>query len=159
MPDLVYNFVHTVYILVSIILLWNFWIIATVFEIRLCYCWDCGWNLCRFLQYSRRPLVQAPLILPSPIIKGKDGTPHYSLSSRYKELIPFNTLGPGTYGPEKKPTCFQEEKQSPAYSIGGRSKYRRCKQKIYVSDVNCTMCVATLFLIPIAFHVAYTPNP
>ena len=37
-------------------------------------------------------------------------------------------LQPGTYGPEKKATCFQGEKQPPAYSIGGRSKYRRCKQ-------------------------------
>ena len=93
---------------------------------------------------------------PSITNKGKDGTPHYSLFSRHKELIPFNTFGPGTYGPEKKPTCFQGEKQSPAYSIGGRSKYRRCKQKIYVPDVDCIMCVATLFLIPIAFHVAYS---
>ena len=36
----------------------------------------------------------------------------------------------------EKPICFQGEKQSPAYSIGGRSKYRRRKHKIYVPDVD-----------------------
>ena len=44
---------------------------------------------------------------PSITHRGKDDTPHYSLSSRHKELVPFNTPGPGTYGPEKKATCFQ----------------------------------------------------
>ena len=70
----------------------------------------------------------AHAIDPTITNKGKDGTPHYSLSSRHKELVPFNTPGPGTYGPEKKATCFQGEKQPPAYSVGGRSKYRRRKQ-------------------------------
>ena len=69
----------------------------------------------------------AHAIDPSITHKGKDGTPQYSLASRHKELVPFNTPGPGTYAPEKKVTCFQGEKQPPAYSIGGRSKYRRRK--------------------------------
>ena len=83
----------------------------------------------------------AHAIDPTITNKGKDGTPHYSLSPRHKELVPFNTPGPGTYGPEKKPTCFQGEKQSPAYSIGGRSKYRRRKHKIYVLEINCIIII------------------
>ena len=97
----------------------------------------------------------AHAIDPTITNKGKDGTPHYSLSSRHKELVPFNTPGPGAYGPEKKPTCFQGEKQSPAYSIGGRSKYRRRKQNLcarckilftvyYVSDVVTIACSISL---------------
>ena len=74
----------------------------------------------------------AHAIDPTITNKGKDGTPHYSLSSRHKELVPFNTPGPGTYGPEKKATCFQGEKLSPAYSIGARTKYRRRKYRLII---------------------------
>jgi hypothetical protein len=79
----------------------------------------------------------AHAIDPTITSKGKDGIPHYSLSSQHKELVPFNTPGLGTYGPEKKATCFQGEKQPPAYSIGRRSKYRRRKQSL---DVNYLLC-------------------
>ena len=91
----------------------------------------------KFISFSaifKKTIGPGPTHAIDPTItnKGKDGTPHYSLSSRHKELVPFNTPRPGTYGVEKKPTCFQGEKQSPAYSIGGRSKYRRRKCTIYV---------------------------
>ena len=72
----------------------------------------------------------AHAIDPTVTHRGKDGTPHYSLSSRHKELTPFNTPGPGTYGPEKKATCFQGETYPPAYSMGRRTKYKRRKHHI-----------------------------
>ncbi len=66
-------------------------------------------------------------INPAITYKGPDGTPHITLASRHKELTPFNTPGPGTYAPETKKTCFQGEKQKPAYSMGARSRYRKSK--------------------------------
>lgn len=64
---------------------------------------------------------------PAITYRGHDGTPHYSLGYRHKELAPFTTPGPGTYAPEGKTSCFQGEKQNPSYSMGARSKYRKSK--------------------------------
>jgi hypothetical protein len=113
----------------------------------MCYRWDYGWNLCHFFAVFKKTIGPGPAHAIDPTItsKGKDGTPHYSLSSRHKELVPFNTPGPGTYGPEKKATCFQGEKQPPAYSIGRRSKYRR-REQILCARYKLTYCVNTLFL-------------
>lgn len=54
---------------------------------------------------------------------GHDGTPHYSLYSRHKELEPFKTPGPGAHCPEK--FNHPSYPRPPAYSMGGRSKYRK----------------------------------
>ena len=41
----------------------------------------------------------AHAIDPTVTHRGKDGTPHYSLSSRHKELMPFNTPRAGHLWP------------------------------------------------------------
>ena len=93
----------------------------------------------------------AHAIDPTITHRGKDGTPHYSLSSRHKELVPFNTPGPGSYGPEKKETCFQGEKKPPAYSIGGRTKYRRrkCCREIHINILYTFDFIAVLIYLNI----------
>lgn len=62
---------------------------------------------------------------PAITYRGHEGNPHYSLSSRHKELLPFNTPGPGSYAPEKSKTCYQGEKNTPAYSMGSRTRFRK----------------------------------
>ena len=64
---------------------------------------------------------------PAITYRGHEGNPHYSLSSRHKELLPFNTPGPGSYAPEKSKTCYQGEKNTPAYSMGSRTRFRKRK--------------------------------
>lgn len=77
--------------------------------------------------FFRRDFGPGPSHAIDPAIthRGHDGTPHYSLSSRHKELTPFNTPGPGTYAPETSPSCFQGEKQLPAYTMSARTRYRK----------------------------------
>lgn len=60
---------------------------------------------------------------PSVTFRGVDGTPHFSLYSRHKELERFNTPGPGSYVPEKRPP--PNEKHAPAFTMGGRTRYRK----------------------------------
>ncbi|XP_064390618.1 ciliary microtubule associated protein 1A-like [Halichondria panicea] len=67
----------------------------------------------------------AHFVDPSVTRSGPEGTPRYSIGSRHKELMPFNTPGPGSYAPEQSKTCFQREKKDPSYSIGSRTKYRK----------------------------------
>ncbi len=69
----------------------------------------------------------AHFVDPSVTRSGPEGTPRYSIGSRHKELMPFNTPGPGSYAPEQSKTCFQREKKDPSYSIGSRTKYRKSK--------------------------------
>ncbi len=54
---------------------------------------------------------------------GRDGTPHYSLYSRHKELEPFKTPGPSVYEPEKYHHPYSV--RTPAYSMGERTRYRK----------------------------------
>lgn len=84
--------------------------------------------MCHFAVF-RRDFGPGPSHAIDPAIthRGHDGTPHYSLSSRHKELTPFNTPGPGTYAPETSPSCFQGEKQLPAYTMSARTRYRKSK--------------------------------
>ena len=56
---------------------------------------------------------------------GKDGTPHYSLYSRHKELEPFKTPSPVTYSPEKHP--YPHAVRAPTFVMGMRTKYRKSK--------------------------------
>lgn len=54
---------------------------------------------------------------------GKDGTPHYSLYARQKDLTAFKTPGPGAYKPETAgPTAHFHH---PQYSFGTRHRNRR----------------------------------
>ena len=54
---------------------------------------------------------------------GRDGSPHYSLSSRHPGHPSFVTPGPGTYSPESSaPTGRQSS--PPAYSFGTRHHSR-----------------------------------
>ena len=54
---------------------------------------------------------------------GADGTPHYSLYARYRELSQFKTPGPGAYSPEKAgPSSHHHH---PAYPFGTRHKHRK----------------------------------
>ncbi|XP_059141490.1 outer dense fiber protein 3-like [Physella acuta] len=55
---------------------------------------------------------------------GPDGTPHYSLHDRHKDLTSFKTPGPGAYKPESAgPNAF---KSAPKYSFGLRNRNRKC---------------------------------
>jgi len=56
---------------------------------------------------------------------GPDGSPHYSLSARYRDpATAFLTPGPGTYSPEDSaPTGMQPS--APAYSFGMRYQQNR----------------------------------
>lgn len=47
---------------------------------------------------------------------GPDGTPHYSLYGRRRDLMPFSTPAPGTYAPEK--TTNYTKQRLPSYSFG-----------------------------------------
>jgi len=53
---------------------------------------------------------------------GKDGTPHYSLYSRPKELANFHVPGAGTYSPEKAGPASKY--MSPRFSFGSRTRLR-----------------------------------
>ena len=55
---------------------------------------------------------------------GKDGTPHYSLASRPKDLSPLRSSAPGAgaYSPEKSGPSASP--RAPSYSFGSRSRYR-----------------------------------
>eukprot|EP00919_Chromeraceae_sp_WS-2016_P034325 GHVR01081292.1.p1 GENE.GHVR01081292.1~~GHVR01081292.1.p1 ORF type:complete len:253 (-),score=5.14 GHVR01081292.1:720-1478(-) len=66
-----------------------------------------------------------PAHLPmSKIYKdGKDGTPHYSLYSRRKDLTAFHTPGPGAHSPETSGQSAYA--RHPAYSFGARTRLRR----------------------------------
>ncbi|XP_067945760.1 ciliary microtubule associated protein 1A-like [Watersipora subatra] len=66
-----------------------------------------------------------PAHKPDPMIyrDGKDGTPHYSLSSRNKNLKTLNVPGPGAYAPEI--SGQQAHFRHPAYSFGTRHRQRR----------------------------------
>lgn len=57
---------------------------------------------------------------------GKDGTPHYSLYGRNRDLNPFSVPGPGAYSPEA--TGPSGKGMPPAYSFGLRHKARRTDQ-------------------------------
>ena len=69
-----------------------------------------------------------PAHLPtSKIYKdGKDGTPHYSLYGRQRDLSRLNTPGPGAYSPERAgPSAHFHH---PAYPFGTRHRHRRTDQ-------------------------------
>lgn len=54
---------------------------------------------------------------------GPDGTPHYSVYGRNKDLAAFNTPGAGAYSPEK--SGEQAKFRHPSYSFGSRTRVRR----------------------------------
>ncbi|XP_033740199.1 outer dense fiber protein 3-like [Pecten maximus] len=54
---------------------------------------------------------------------GKDGTPHYSVYGRQRELTTFNVPGPGAYSPEH--VGPQAHFRPAAYSFGARHRNRR----------------------------------
>ncbi|CAK8692727.1 unnamed protein product [Clavelina lepadiformis] len=55
---------------------------------------------------------------------GRDGTPHYSILGRPKDLNVFRTPGPGKYENEK--VHPQGERHAPKHSMGSRTRYRKC---------------------------------
>ncbi|XP_043943804.1 outer dense fiber protein 3 [Protopterus annectens] len=60
-------------------------------------------------------------LIPANItIRGKDGTPAYSLYGRPKDLNLFQTPGPGSYAPEKSGKSARYS--APAYSLAARTK-------------------------------------
>ncbi|XP_078663482.1 ciliary microtubule associated protein 1A-like isoform X1 [Branchiostoma floridae x Branchiostoma belcheri] len=60
-------------------------------------------------------------LVPSNILRqGKDGTPHYSLYSRPKDITMFSTPGPGAYAPEK--SGRSASRTAPAYSLSSRTR-------------------------------------
>lgn len=66
-----------------------------------------------------------PAYLPDPKIyrDGMDGTYHYSLYSRNKDLTAFKTPGAGTYKPEH--TGQMGYFRHPSYSFGTRHRHRK----------------------------------
>lgn len=54
---------------------------------------------------------------------GQDGTPHYSLYGRQKDMTSFKPPGPGAYCPES--AGASSKTMAPAYSFGGRHRYRK----------------------------------
>ena len=73
----------------------------------------------------KKQIGPGPAHLIDPVMTryGRDGTPHYSLHSRHKELKAFMTPGPGAHCPEKFADPYT--RRPPAYSMGGRTKYRK----------------------------------
>ncbi|KAK2169521.1 hypothetical protein LSH36_9g12036 [Paralvinella palmiformis] len=66
-----------------------------------------------------------PCYFPNPKVyrDGLDGTPHYSLYARQRDMTSFKTPGPGAYMPERAgPTS---KAMAPQYSFGIRYKHRR----------------------------------
>lgn len=66
-----------------------------------------------------------PCYLPDPKIyrDGRDGTPHYSLYGRHRDLTRFKVPGPGTYSPEKSgPSAYYTP---PHYTFGMRHMSRK----------------------------------
>ena len=70
---------------------------------------------------------------PSITRTGKDGTPHYSLYSRRKELEPFKTPGPGAYAPEQHSNPYSA--RAPTYTMGVRTRYRKRMCFVYCQFV------------------------
>lgn len=54
---------------------------------------------------------------------GRDGTPHYSLYGRQRDVKSFRAPGPGAYTPEKAGPSSKP--MPPAYSFGIRHRHRR----------------------------------
>lgn len=54
---------------------------------------------------------------------GKDGTPHYSLYARYRDIARFNVPGPGAYSPEQSGPMAHFH--HPKYSFGSRTRQRK----------------------------------
>ena len=54
---------------------------------------------------------------------GRDGTPHYSLYSRPRDMASFRTPGPGAYSPEASGPMAHFH--HPQYSFGTRHRHRR----------------------------------
>ncbi|XP_005994969.1 ciliary microtubule associated protein 1A [Latimeria chalumnae] len=63
------------------------------------------------------------LVHPKYTRVGKDGSPVYTLHSKYKDLNFFQPPGPGAYSPERY--CPLGKDQSPAYSLSDRTRYRQ----------------------------------
>ncbi|XP_075064571.1 ciliary microtubule associated protein 1B isoform X2 [Mixophyes fleayi] len=60
-------------------------------------------------------------LVPANItIRGKDGTPAYSVYGRTKDLNTFRTPGPGSYSPERAGKSAY--RSAPIYSLGARTK-------------------------------------
>lgn len=55
--------------------------------------------------------------------RGAVRNPTFSLASRNKDPIPFNTPGPGSYGVENCPV--PGERKSSSFSMGSRTRYRK----------------------------------
>jgi hypothetical protein len=70
---------------------------------------DCSPGPCHFLD-------------PKHGRNGKDGTPHYSLYGRPRNLTTFKNPGPGSYSPEKSGP--NTKAMAPQFSFGSRSHYR-----------------------------------
>ena len=79
----------------------------------------------------------AHFVDPSQTRHGKDGTPHYSLYSRHKELEPFKTPGPAAYSPEKHPDPHTV--RGPTHIMGIRTRYRKSKQWIMKLNYNLNL--------------------
>lgn len=60
---------------------------------------------------------------PTITRNGRDGTPHYSILGRQKDLTTMKTPCPGAYSPEK--VHPQGERHAPAYSMAMRTRYRK----------------------------------
>ena len=86
---------------------------------------------------------------PSMTRNGKDGTPHYSLGSRHKELEPFKTPGPAAYGPEQHDNPYSI--RQPAYSMGTRTRYRKRQFSILNTNNN--------FICLISYNYTGDANP
>jgi len=79
-------------------------------------------------RFKEREMVASPgpvyLVKDEITRVGKEGSAKYTQLGRRKEGLAFKTPGPGRYENQK---CFpQGEKHSPKYSMGSRTKYRKC---------------------------------
>ncbi|NXI35138.1 ODF3A protein, partial [Galbula dea] len=66
------------------------------------------------------------LLPPGITVKGKDGTPSFSIHSRPRDLLPFNTPGPGCYAPERAARVAFPS--APAYALRSRTRMGSCQQ-------------------------------
>jgi len=86
-----------------------------------------GSRLENFSSLFKKPDGPGPSHYINPTITrtGKDGTPHYSLQGRARDLSQKNrTPGPGTYSTEV--IAPVHEKRPAAYSFGARTRLRAC---------------------------------
>nr|DBA31488.1 TPA: hypothetical protein GDO54_007326 [Pyxicephalus adspersus]DBA31489.1 TPA: hypothetical protein GDO54_007326 [Pyxicephalus adspersus] len=88
-------------------------------------------------------------LVPANItIRGKDGTPAYSIYGRPRDLNAFRTPGPGSYSPERAGKSAY--RSAPIYSLGARTKT--------FSNDQTPVCLTFLFSLQVILSRPQAPQ-